>query len=245
MIRKSVFITGASGDIGAKLVERFAQNGYDVVATYNNGSIEKLKNICAKLNVDFKAYKMNIENVEEIESCFKEAFKNSPYIDCVVCNAGISLNEMLLCDMEEQDIDKIININFRGTIYCNKAAVKHFIKQKHGNIINISSIYGLYGGACESVYSATKAGIIGLTKSLALEVASLGIRVNAVAPGFIETKMTAHFTSDEKEKIKDNTPMGRLGNTDDVAAACLFLASDEASFITGETINVNGGALRF
>ena len=143
------------------------------------------------------------------------------------------------------NIDKIIDINLKGTIYCNQILSKYFIKQKHGNIINISSIYGLYGGACESTYSAAKAGIIGLTKALALELAPLNIRVNAIAPGFIETNMTSCFDKQEKENIKKNTPLRRLGKPCDVANAALFLASDRAEFITGEVLSISGGALRF
>ncbi len=245
MIRKSVFITGASGDIGYAIAKEFADNGYNIIATYYNGNCNKIIEYCNKINIEIKTFKMNLENYQDIESCIKQAFDESDYLDCAVCNAGISNPEILLCDESKENIDKIIDINLKGTIYCNQILSKYFIKQKHGNIINISSIYGLYGGPAETTYSATKAGIIGLTKALALELAACNIRVNAVAPGFIETKMTSCFNKLEKEHIKENTPLQRLGEACDVAHAVFFLASDKASFITGEVLTVSGGVLRF
>ena len=244
MIRKSVFITGVSGDIGFAIAKEFADNGYNIIATYNNNSCDKIAEYCTKKNIEIKTFKMNLENYQEIENCIKQAFSESDYLDCAVCNAGISKPEILLCNESKENIDKIIDINLKGTIYCNQILSKYFIKQKHGNIINISSIYGLYGGACESTYSAAKAGIIGLTKALALELAPLNIRVNAIAPGFIETNMTSCFDEKEKESIKEKTPLRRLGRPCDVANAALFLASDKAEFITGEVFDVSGGALR-
>ena len=245
MIKKSVFITGGSGDIGFAIAKEFADNGYNIIATYNNNNCDRIIDYCNKNNIEIKTFKMDLENYQEIESCIKSAFDESEYLDCAICNAGISKAEILLCDESKENIDKIIDVNLKGTIYCNKLLSKYFIKQKHGNIINISSIYGLYGGACESTYSATKAGIIGLTKALAIELAPLNIRVNAIAPGFIETNMTSCFNKQEKENIKDNTPIHRLGTPFDVANAALFLASDKASFITGEVLTISGGALRF
>lgn len=245
MLRKSVLITGASGDIGYAIGQKFAQNGYNVIGTYNKGNVDKLKEYCKIQNVDFLPLKLELCDIDNIHNCFNEAIKNSDYLDTIVCNAGISEEECLLTDMNIDQIQKLIDVNLKGTILCNQEASKHFIKLKHGSIINISSIYGVYGGACETVYSATKSGIIGLTKALALECAPYGIRVNGVAPGFIETNMTSHFNKIEKENIIQNTPLKRLGQPEDVANAVYFLASDNSSFITGEIINVNGGAIRF
>lgn len=245
MIRKSVFITGASGDIGFAIAKEFANNNYDIIATYNNGNCDKLREFCSKKGVNLKTIKMDLEKYEDIENCIDKAFSQSEFLDCAICNAGISLSEKLLCDESKENIDKIIDINLKGTIFCNKILAKYFIKQKHGNIINITSIYGIYGGACESTYSATKAGIIGLTKALSLELAPFNIRVNGIAPGFIETKMTSCFNEEEKKVVKDSTPLKKLGKPSNIADVALFLASEKAEFITGEILTVSGGALRF
>ena len=142
-------------------------------------------------------------------------------------------------------IDKILNTNLRGTLLCNREALSYLTKQKHGNIVNIASIYGTSGGSFESAYSATKGGIIALTKSLALEVAPFGLRVNAVAPGFIDTNMTAGIQGNDREQAINQTPLKRLGTGKDIANMIYFLASEEASFITGECYSVTGGVLRF
>ncbi len=243
MIRKSVMIIGATGGIGQSLVETFAKNKYDIVATYLNGDIEKIKMLCSGLGVKCTALKLDLKSPDNIKKCISDAFQED-YLDCAICNAGISKNEILLCDESEENIDELIDVNFKGIIICNKYLAKGFLRQKHGNIINISSIYGEYGGACECVYSACKAGIIGLTKSLSLELSPYNIRVNAIAPGFIETNMTKRFEN-EKEKLIEKTPLNRLGKPEDVANTALFLASENASFITGEVIDVSGGVLRF
>ncbi len=245
MIKKSVLIIGASSDIGKTIAKTFAENNYNIIATYNTNNCNEIIEMCKKNNVEAQIYKIDLKNSNEIEEKLNTIFANSSYIDCAICCAGLSLKEVLLCDETIENINNLININFRGIIICNKIISKYFLKQKHGNIINISSIYGIYGGACESVYSACKAGVIGLTKSLAQELSPFGIRVNAVAPGFIQTKMTKNFNEEEKKQIIDRTPLKRLGNTEDVANTVFFLASDKASFITGEIIEVTGGAIRF
>lgn len=245
MIKKSVFIIGISSDIGKATAKVFAQNGYDIIGTYNNSKIDEIKKICECLGVKFDAIKLDVTNFEDIKNAFEKAERQSDFLDCMVYLPGISEKESLLCDYTKEQIERILDVNLKGAIYCNREAMKLFIKQKHGVIVNMSSIYGVYGGACESAYSAAKAGIIGLTKALAEECGPYGVRVNAVAPGCIETKMTSCFSAEEKSEINANTPLKRLGQPEDVANVIYFLASDHSSFITGEVLNVNGGAVRF
>ncbi|MBO5022126.1 MAG: SDR family oxidoreductase [Clostridia bacterium] len=240
------FIIGATGGIGLALVEKFAQNGYDIVATYNKSDTKAIETICETNKVKLKTIKMDVSNFQSVEEGFKEAF-SSDCIQTVVFNSGISLGEQLLCDQTAEDISKIIDVNLKGALYCNGQAQKHFIDHRMANcsIVNISSIYGIYGGACESAYSASKGGIIALTKALADECASLEVRVNAVAPGFIQTPMTSSYTDEEKNACINRTPLKRLGTPQDVANAVYFLASNDASFITGEVLTVSGGVLKF
>lgn len=245
MTKNKVLIIGATRGIGLAIVEKFAKEGYDIIATYNSGSLEKAKKICDRYNAGLMPIKMDVSNYKEVEEGFNHAFKETTGITSVVCNSGISLGEKLLCDQSIEDIDKIINVNLKGIIYCNREAQKHMIGQHYGSIVNISSIYGLYGGSCESAYSASKGGIIALTKSLSDECARIGIRVNAVAPGCIDTDMTSYLNNNEKEDIIEKTPLQRIGKIEEVANAVFFLASDESSFITGEVLTVSGGVVKF
>ncbi len=245
MIRKTVFITGGSGGIGQATALKFANEGYNIATTYLNGDTTLLQKQCEKLGVKFKAYKMDLRDENSVRNTFNQVFSDFEYIDAVVCNAGKADKEMLLSDVDTKNIDDLLFTNLRGTILCNQEAFKRFIKQKHGNIVNVSSIFGINGGPCEAVYSATKGGIIALTKALAVEGAPLKIRVNAVAPGYIDTKMTAHFSDEEKAKAVSVTPLSRIGQGDDVANTIFFLATDSSSFITGEVVVVSGGVLRF
>ncbi len=240
-----MLILGASGDIGKEIAKKFASNGYDIFATYNNGKIDYFFELEKKFNIKIITKKMDINLYNDIKECFKEAFNSFSYIDCIICNIGVAKKEQLLIDYSEEEINELINVNLKGTILCNKEAISYFIKQKRGNIINIASIYGMFGGSCEAVYSSTKAGIIGLTKSLAQEYGQLKIRINSISPGFIETKMTACFNKEEKNNIIESTPLQRLGTTEDVANCAYFLASEDSSFITGENILVSGGAIKY
>lgn len=244
-MKKKAFIIGGTKGIGLAMVEKFAQNGYDIIATFNSGNLDKAKEVCEIFNSNLLPIKMDISNYLQVVEGFEFAFSQNDRIDCVVCNSGISLGEKLLCDQSIEEIDKIIDVNLKGVIYCNREAQKHFVNQRYGSIINVSSIYGIYGGCCESVYSATKGGIIALTKAMSDECACIGVRVNAVAPGCIETDMTANLSHEEKDIIIERTPLERIGKPEDVASAVFFLASEESSFITGEVLTVSGGALKF
>lgn len=243
-MKKSIIVIGASGGIGECVCKVFAKEGYNIIATYFNNDIEELKNYCEKFTT-FSKCKLNVCDDKAISTFFEKSFKENLYIESVINCAGISMPEKLLIDESEENIDKILDVNLKGAILISKEAMRNFIKFRHGIIINISSVYGIYGGCCESVYSATKGGIIALTKALALECANFNVRVNAIAPGFISTNMTKGFNDNEKEDIKNATPLNRLGMPEDVASAVKFLTSESASFITGEILEVSGGAIKF
>lgn len=245
MIRKTVIITGGFGDIGKATAKKFAKNGYNVALTYfNSFDNEFLNNLKNENNIDVLAMSCDQRNESEIINFVNSVFSEFEYIDTVVLNAGKAENEKLLAEKETREIDDIIFTNLRGTILFAREISKRFLQQKFGNIITISSVYGQTGGSLESVYSATKAGIIGLTKSLAVEL-SPNIRVNCVAPGYIDTKMNKNYTKNTVKFIKNETPLERLGTPEDIANSIYFLASDESSFITGEVLTVSGGVVRF
>ena len=245
-MKKSVLVLGASGGIGEAVVKEFANCGYDIYATYNNGSLENITKYCKNKEVELYDIFMDIESQDSIEKAFKQVFADADFLESVINCTGVSLGERLLCDESLENIDKIINVNLKGTILVSREAMKYFINLKHGNIVNISSIYGIYGGACESVYSSTKGGIIALTKALAQECASFNVRVNCVAPGCIETKMTECFlTGETRQQLINATPLKRIGSPEDVAKAVKFLATDDSSFITGECLTASGGATIF
>lgn len=245
-MKKSILVLGASGGIGEAVVKEFADCGYEIFATCNNGSLKEIKQYCANKNVVMHELFMDIENYESIEKAFKQTFGKADYLESVINCTGVSLGERLLCDESIDNIEKIINVNLKGAILISREAMKYFITIKRGSIVNISSIYGIYGGACESVYSSTKGGIIALTKALAQECGSFNVRVNCVAPGCIETKMTdCYLTEEGRQSLIAATPLNRIGRPEDVAKAVKFLASDQSSFITGECLTVSGGATNF
>ena len=237
-MRKSVLITGVSGGIGNAVAFKFAENGFDIIATYNSHQIsDALRQFCQNKGICLTEVQLDICNSQQVEKVFCDAFKGAKYLDCVVCNSGVSLGEKMLCDNVDDEIQQLIKTNLLGTIYCNREASKHMLKQKHGNIINISSIYGINGGSCESVYSASKAGIIGLTKALAKEMSFTSVRVNAVAPGFVETNMTAKFSEEEKEAIRQSGEMG-ISRPEDVADVVYRLAVEDVHS-NGEVVLVD------
>ncbi len=243
MLRKTVLISGGFGDIGRAVAEKFASNGYNIALTYfntiDNDFIEKLKGY----NIDVLALRCDQTKENDIINFVNSAFKEFEYIDtCVLC-AGKAEPEGFLYEKSAGLIDDIIATNLRGTIIFCREVSKHFANLKRGNIVVISSIYGETGGSLEATYSACKAGINGLVKSLAVELAP-NIRINAVAPGFIATKMTKHYSPTDVEYVKNQTPLSTLGKPTDVANSVYFLASEESNFITGEILTVSGGALR-
>lgn len=244
MLRKTAIISGGFGDIGKATAKKFAENGYNIALTYLNSFDADFINELKKFGIDVLAIHCDQSSESEINSFVKTVVKEFEYIDTFVACAGKAEDVELLTEKTTEAIDEIININLRGTILFCKEVLKQFQKQKHGSIEIVSSIYGQTGGSLESVYSACKAGLIGLTKSLSVEYAPY-IRINAVAPGCIETKMTSYLSKADKESIISATPLERVGLPEDVAKTIYFLASDESSYITGETITVSGGVIRY
>lgn len=244
MIRKTAIITGGFGDIGKATALTFAKNGYNVALTYLNTFDKDFINELKTYGIEVFAMHCDQSQETEVINFVNSVFSEYEYVTTLVANAGKAESPNLLTDKETSEIDEIISINLRGTILMIREVLKHFLSQKHGNIVCVSSIYANTGGSLESVYSATKGGIASLAKSLATEVAPF-VRVNAVAPGCIETKMTSNLSKCDKECIISSTPLERLGTPEDVANAIYFLASDQSSFITGEVLNVTGGVIRF
>ena len=239
---KVALVTGAGRGIGKAIALKLAKCGADVVVNYN-GSADKAAQVVEEikeLGVKAIAYKANIADFEETQTMMKVIVAQFGRIDILVNNAGITKDNLIL-RMKESEFDDVININLKGTFNCLKHASKIMLKQKYGRIVNISSISGVNGTVGQVNYSASKAGVVGMTKTLAKELGSKGITVNAIAPGFICTEMTEVLKDDYKEKILEGIPVKRLGQTEDIANAVAFLVSDEASYITGQTIMVDGG----
>ena len=241
-MNKVAFITGATRGIGKQIAITLAKNGYDVVVNYrteNDALIDTKKEIESQ-RVRCLAVQGDISNFEDCERITKEIIDEFGRIDVLVNNAGIT-KDMLLMRMKEEDFKEVIDINLVGTFNITKNVIGHMMKARSGRIINLSSVVGIVGNAGQTNYSASKAGIIGFTKSLAKEVASRNILVNAIAPGFIETDMTGVLKEEVKEEIAKSIPLKRMGNVEDVANLVKFLASEESSYITGQVINVDGG----
>tara|TARA_B100001093_G_scaffold61320_1_gene51605 strand:- start:9590 stop:10339 length:750 start_codon:yes stop_codon:yes gene_type:complete len=241
---KTVIITGASRGIGRGIATVLAKNGANVAFTYSKSENEA-NTLINELNLSdskIKAYRSNAANFNECEELVKKVVNDFGTIDVLINNAGITKDNLLL-RMTENDFDKVIEINLKSVFNMVKACQRVFLKNKSGSIINISSIVGVKGNAGQSNYAASKAGIIGFTKSIALELGSRNIRSNAIAPGFIETEMTSELDDEIIQKWIQGIPLKRSGKPEDVANLCLFLSSDSSNFITGQVINVDGGML--
>ncbi len=241
-MNKTVLITGASKGIGAATAIRFAEKGYNVVMNYNNSvqSALILQKSLSESGFKVIAYQANVRNRLDVDLMVKETIERFGGIDILINNAGIA-SQGLFTDISEIEWNEVIDINLNGTFNCAQAVLPHMINKKSGCIINISSMWGQVGASCEVAYSAAKAGVIGLTKALAKEVGPSGVRVNCIAPGLIETGMNQELTLEDVAAIVDQTPLGRIGTTNDIATTALFLASEDASYITGQVIGVNGG----
>lgn len=239
---KNAIVTGASRGIGRAIALKLASLGANVVINYRSSEEEaiSLKEEISKFGVDTLIIKGDISNSEDVNTLITQTKEKFGKIDIMVNNAGITKDTLIL-RMKEEDFDKVIDVNLKGVFNCLKEISPIMIKQKSGRIINISSVIGLVGNAGQVNYAASKAGVLGMTKSLAKELGGRGITVNAVAPGFIETDMTETLGDKFKEEAKKTIPLKRLGSAEDVAAAVAFLASDDASYITGQVLNVDGG----
>ena len=239
---KVVLVTGGSRGIGKEVAMKFAKEGYNVVTNYVSDKTDKegLKKEFENNNVKALVLKADVSKTEDVENLVKQAIDTFGKIDVLVNNAGITRDNLLM-RMPEEDFDKVIETNLKGTFLVTKAVTKYMMKKRHGSIINLSSVVGVAGNAGQSNYSASKAGIIGFTKSVAKELASRNIRANAVAPGFIETDMTDVLKEDVKEHIYNQIPLKRMGTAKEVAELIYFLGSDNSSYITGQVINIDGG----
>jgi 3-oxoacyl-[acyl-carrier protein] reductase len=241
---KTVLITGASRGIGKAIALAFAKIGANVVINYNHSKdkAEALVQEIEGLGAKAFAIQADVSDFEQAKALIESAIDTFGQIDALINNSGITKDNLML-RMKEEDFDQVINVNLKGTWNMCKHITKHFLRNKAGSIINISSVVGLIGNPGQSNYGASKAGIIGLTKSLAKEFGSRNITVNAIAPGFIETEMTEKLSDEIKEYYLKQIPLNRLGQPEDIADLCVFLASDKARYITGQTISVNGGMI--
>lgn len=237
---KTVFITGASRGIGAAAAQLFYKNGYNVVINYNN-SKEAAKNLNKELPGSL-LLQGDVSRDEDVKRMIDAAISHFGKIDVLINNAGISYVN-LLTDTSLSDWEKLFSVNVTGTFLVSRYAAEHMISNHSGKIINISSIWGISGAACESCYSASKGAVIAFTKALAKELGPSGITVNCVAPGFIDTDMNADVSPEDTKAFCDDTPLGRTGTPTEVAKTLLFLASEGADFITGQIIGVDGGVI--
>ena len=242
---KVALITGGSRGIGEKIAERFAQAGYNLIINYvsNIENVEELETkIKGNVNIEILFIQSDVTSFESCENMVNEAIKKFGHIDVLVNNAGIT-KDTLLMRMKEEDFDKVINVNLKGTYNVTKNVIPYMMKQKYGKIINISSVVGVSGNAGQANYAASKAGIIGFTKSVAKELASRNILANCVAPGFIKTDMTDILSDSVKESINSQIPLKKMGTAKEVANAVYFLGNEENTYITGQVLNVDGGML--
>lgn len=240
MDKKTCIITGSSRGIGRGCAILFAKNGYNVVVNYSSNEPTELVNELTEMNASFISLKGDISNEEDALMIVEETVKAFGKVDVLINNAGITKDNLML-RMKTEDFKKVIDVNLVGTFNMTKAASAVMMKKRTGRIINISSVVGLRGNAGQVNYASSKAGVIGLTKSVAKELAKRNITCNAIAPGFIETDMTGALSDKIKENILSDIPLGTLGQVEDIANLAYFLASDESKYITGQVIAVDGG----
>lgn len=239
---KVALVTGASRGIGREIALTLAKEGADVIINYNGSKerAEEVKNTIESAGGSASVYQCNVSDFEACEAMMKDLVKEFGHIDILVNNAGITKDNLIM-KMKEEDFDAVLNINLKGTFNTIRHLSRQMLKQRSGKIINISSVSGILGNAGQANYAASKAGVIGLTKTMARELASRGITVNAVAPGFVDTEMTEVLSEEVKEAACRQIPLGRFGKPSDIANMVAFLASEKADYITGQVFSVDGG----
>lgn len=242
--KKVALITGGTRGIGKAIAMKFAKNKYNLVINYvsDKTNIEDLKSEFYNYNVEVLFIKADVSKFEECENMIKQSIEKFGKIDVLVNNAGVTKDNLLL-RMPTEDFEKVIDINLKGTFNVTKSVVPYMMKKRMGKIVNISSVVGISGNAGQCNYAASKAGIIGFTKSIAKELASRNILANCIAPGFIDTDMTSVLSEGIKKNINEQIPLKRMGNSEEIANSVYFLASEENTYITGQVLNVDGGML--
>jgi 3-oxoacyl-[acyl-carrier protein] reductase len=237
---KNALITGASGGIGGAIAKSLSKMGANIVISGTRE--EKLQSLKSEISGKCEILTCNLSDIEQVENLFAKAEEFFGSIDILVCNAGITKDNLIM-RIKNEDWDDVLNINLKSTFILNKNAATKMIRRKFGRIINISSVVGVSGNPGQANYCASKAGMIGMGKSIAMDVAKRGVTINAVAPGFIATDMTEALNDKQKVTINDKIPAGKMGSVDDIASAVCYLASNEAGYVTGQTLHVNGGML--
>lgn len=237
---KNALITGASGGIGGAIAKHLSKAGANIVISGTRE--EKLQNLKSEISGQCKILPCDLSDLDQVENLFFKAEEFFGTIDILVCNAGITKDNLIM-RMKNKDWDDVLNINLKSTFILNKNATAKMIRRKFGRIINISSVVGVSGNPGQANYCASKAGMIGMGKSIAMDVAKRGVTINCVAPGFIATDMTDALDDKQKEAINGKIPAGKMGSVDDIAAAVCYLASNESGYVTGQTLHINGGML--
>ncbi len=242
---KTALITGGARGIGRAIAEKFADMGMNVAINYNKSKneAETLKNKLLEKGAKVEIFCADVANAGAVSKMIEGVSSTFGGIDVLVNNAGIALPQGLFTDVAECDMKKVFDVDVFGLMNCTKAVIPQMVRKKSGKIINISSIWGVCGGSCETVYSAAKAAVIGFTKALAKELGPSGINVNCIAPGFIDTDMNRHLSKEDIEAFCQDVPLGRIGKPEDVAETVWFLASGGADYITGQVLNVDGGMI--
>ena len=235
---KNALVTGATGGIGAAIAKTLSKQGAKLVLSSTKE--ERLKDLAAEIGNDCKILACNLSDAMQVDALFDKAEELVGQIDILVCNAGITKDNLIL-RMKDEDFDQVLDVNLKSTFILNRDAIKKMMRRKYGRIINIASVVGVTGNPGQANYVASKAGMIGMSKSMAQEIATRGITINCVAPGFIQSPMTEILNDQQREAILAKIPAGKMGEASDIGTAVAFLASAEASYITGHTLHVNGG----
>ncbi len=240
---KGVLITGGSRGIGAATARVFARVGWDVAIQYHSREdlALEVKGELEALGVRAAVIRADVADPAQAAACVERAVRELGGVTALVCNAGVALPQQLLTDTTPEQWRALMGVDLDGVFHVLRAAIPHFVRRQGGSIVTVSSMWGVTGGSCEAPYSAAKAGVIGLTKALAKELGPSHIRVNCVAPGVIDTDMNGHLSPEDLAVLGEETPLGRIGAPEEVAKAILFLAGEDASFITGQVLNVDGG----